>query len=64
MEEGAGLEDRAVLSVATGDKQRWEERKEGFSILCSTIPPTRNSGEEWEGSRSGHTLYDLAQIPI
>lgn len=56
MEEGAGLGDRAVLSVATGDKHKWEGRKKGFHILCSTIPPTRDSGEEWEGSRSGQIL--------
>lgn len=53
MEVGGGLEDRETLSMASGDKQRWEERKEGASILCSTIPLTRSGGEEPEGSRSG-----------
>ena len=33
-----------------------EGRKKGFHILCSTIPPTRDSGKEWEGSRSGQIL--------
>lgn len=71
MEEGAGLEDRAVLSVATGDKHKWEGRKEGFRILCSTTPPIRNSGEEWEGSRGwsnfagpGPNLFSSNHHPI
>lgn len=55
MEVGDGPTERETLSVTTGDKQRWKERKEEASI-----PPTRNRREEQEG----HIMYDLAQIYI
>lgn len=40
MEEGAGLEDRAVLSVATGDKHKWKGgKKDSISFVPLFHPP-------------------------